>query len=108
MAEQFEQAPLEETYISSLVVQVKPASVPEVARQIGAAPGTEVPIASAEGKLVVCLETTTLGKVTDTIDTITTMPDVLSCTLVSHHVENTAGLEEPVAMPASETAETTT
>ena len=57
--------------------------------------------------MIVCLETATLGEVTNTIDIITKLPDVLSCTLVSHHVEDTAGLDEPLDAPAPEMTETT-
>ncbi|MGI9500914.1 MAG: chaperone NapD, partial [Geminicoccaceae bacterium] len=56
----------------------------------------EVPIADPKGKLVVYLETATLQQVTNGIDVITTLPGVLGCTLVSHHVEDTAGLDEPL------------
>lgn len=69
--------------------------------------GADVPIASPKGKLVVCLETTTLGEVTGSIDVITNMADVLGCALVSHHVEDTAGLDQPIDAPAREMTETT-
>ncbi len=97
-----------ETHISSLVVQAKPEAVDELERQIGAMERTDVPITSPEGKLVICLETSTLGEITDRIDTITKRPDVLGCTLVSHHVEDTASLDEPVDALPPETTETTT
>ena len=100
MAEKTASDPANETHISSLVVQAKPASVPEVARLIGIMERAEVPIADPRGKLVVCLETATLGEVTNGIDLITTLPGVLDCTLVSHHVEDTAGLDELVDAPA--------
>ena len=69
--------------------------------------GAEVPIMSPEGKLVVCIETRTLGEVTASIEKITKQPDVLSCTLVSHHVEDTAGLDRPVGAPTPDITETT-
>ncbi len=97
----------DETHISSLVVQVKPASVTEVARRIGAINQAEVPIADPKGKLVVCLETATLHQVTNSIDVITTLPGVLGCTLVSHHVEDTAGLDEIVDAREKDRTETT-
>ena len=96
----------EETHISSLVVQVSPAAVTEVAERISAFDQTDVPIADPRGKLIVCIETQTLSEVTNSIDIITTLPGVLGCTLVSHHVEDTAGLDEPVDAPTSETMET--
>ena len=98
---------VDETHISSLVVQTKPEAVARLERQIGAMDQTEVPIASPQGKLIVCLETATLGEVTNSIDFITKMPDVLGCTLVSHHVEDTAGLDDPVEAPAHEPKEAT-
>lgn len=97
----------EEKHISSLVVQVLAASVPEVARRIGSMEWTEVPIASPKGKLVVCLETTTMQQVTNNIDVINAMPGVLGCTLVSHHVEDTAGLDEPMDGDAQDRTEPT-
>ncbi len=98
---------MDETHISSLVVQVKSASVTEVAGRIVAMDRAEVPIADAKGKLVVCLETATLGEVTNSINVITKLPGVLGCTLVSHHVENTAELDELVDTPTPATTETT-
>lgn len=97
----------DEAHISSLVVQAKPEAVARLGRQISMMAGAEVPITSPEGKLVVCLETATLGEVADSIDVITKLPDVLGCTLVGHHVENTEGLDEPVDMPPLEMTETT-
>ncbi|MGI9490367.1 MAG: chaperone NapD [Geminicoccaceae bacterium] len=97
----------EETHISSLVVQVKPVSVPEVARRVDAMDQAEVAIVDPKGKLIVCLETTTLGEVTNSINVITTLPGVLGCTLVSHHVEYTAGLDEPVNARERDRTETT-
>ena len=96
-----------ETHISSLVVQVKPASVPELTRRVGAMDRTEVAIADPSGKLVVCLETITLQQVTNSINIITTLPGVLGCTLVSHHVEDTARLDEPVSARERDRTETT-
>ena len=97
----------DETHISSLVVLARPEAMAVLERQIAAMDRTDVPITSPEGKLIVCLETETLGEVTDSIDVITNMPDVLGCTLVSHHVEDTAGLDKPVDTPAPERTETT-
>lgn len=97
----------DETHISSLVVQAKPEAVAGLAQRIGAMDQTEVPIASPRGKLVVCLETRVLSEVTNSIDIITNLPGVLGCTLVSHHVEDTAGLDEPVDAPTPEMTETT-
>ncbi|MGH1477407.1 MAG: chaperone NapD [Geminicoccales bacterium] len=97
----------DETHISSLVVQVKPASMTDVVRRIAAIEQTEVPIADPKGKLVICIETATLGEVADCIDVITKLPGVLGCTLVSHHVEDTAGLDELIDPYAHELKETT-
>lgn len=97
----------DETHISSLVVQVMSASMPAVARRIGAMGQAEVPITDPRGKLIVCLETKTLGEVTNSIDIITKLSGVLGCTLVSHHVEDTAGLDEPADAPTPETTEIT-
>lgn len=96
---------VDETHISSLVVQVKAPAVTEVARRIGTMDWAEVPITDPKGKLVVCLETKTLGEVTNSIDIITKLSGVLGCTLVSHHVEDTAGLDEPADAPTPETTE---
>ncbi len=97
----------DETHISSLVVQATPASVPGLVQRIGAMDHAEVPIADPKGKLVVCLETATLGEVTTSIDIIATLPGVLGCTLVSHHVEDTAGLDEIVGARETDRTETT-
>ena len=100
-------SPLDETHISSFVVQAKPEAVTDLTELIGAMDYVEVSMVSPDGKLIVYLETATSLQVTSNIDTITTLPGVLGCTLVSHHVEDTAGLDELVDTPPPETTETT-
>ncbi|MHC0044961.1 chaperone NapD [Vibrio campbellii] len=83
---------LNEVHISSLVVHVLPEHLAEVKTQIEAYENAEVYGDSPEGKIVVVLETENQGFITDTIDAINNLPNVLSTVLVYHQIET--GLEE--------------
>ncbi|QIZ78852.1 chaperone NapD [Ferrimonas lipolytica] len=85
---------LEEVHISSLVVQVKPEHLDAIKAQITALANTEIHGESAEGKLVVVLETANQGFVTDTIDKINNLPNVLNTFLVYHQIEHLDSQEE--------------
>ncbi|KPA52665.1 MULTISPECIES: chaperone NapD [Photobacterium] len=79
---------LQEVHISSLVVHVKPAYLQEIKQQILAMPNTEIPGDSEEGKIIVVLETANQGYVTDTIDKINNLENVLTTFLVYHQIEH--------------------
>ncbi|OZS43776.1 chaperone NapD [Photobacterium sanguinicancri] len=79
---------LDEVHISSLVVHVKPESLAAVKAQILEMPNTEIHGESKEGKIIVVLETENQGYVTDTIDKINNLEDVLITFLVYHQIEH--------------------
>ncbi|EJB5281721.1 chaperone NapD [Vibrio vulnificus] len=78
---------LNEVHISSLVVHVAPEHLGTIKTQIEAIENAEIYGDSPEGKIVVVLETENQGFVTDTIETINNLPNVLSTVLVYHQIE---------------------
>lgn len=78
---------LSEVHISSLVVHCAPEHLFEIKAQIAAHENAEIYGDSPEGKIVVVLETETQGFITDTIETINNLPNVLSTALVYHQIE---------------------
>ncbi|RJX75519.1 nitrate reductase [Vibrio sinensis] len=83
---------LNEVHISSLVVHVAPEFLSETKAKIESYENAEVYGDSPEGKIVVVLETQNQGFITDTIDAINNLPNVLSTVLVYHQIES--ALEE--------------
>lgn len=83
---------LNEVHISSLVVHVAPEHLGEIKAKIETYANAEIYGDSPEGKIVVVLETQNQGFITDTIDAINNLPNVLSTALVYHQIE--ADLEE--------------
>ncbi|KMV31323.1 chaperone NapD [Photobacterium swingsii] len=79
---------LDEVHISSLVVHVKPESLASVKAQILDMPNTEIHGESEEGKIIVVLETENQGYVTETIDKINNLENVLITFLVYHQIEH--------------------
>ena len=77
----------DEIHISSLVVHVRPDRLQSVKSKIACLPGTEIHGESDNGKLVVVLETQNQGFITDIIETISKLDDVLNTALVYHQIE---------------------
>ncbi|WP_295891203.1 chaperone NapD [uncultured Vibrio sp.] len=82
---------LNEVHISSLVVHVAPEHLSTIKAQIESFDNAEIYGESPEGKIIVVLETENQGFVTDTIDTINNLPNVLSTVLVYHQIEQGLG-----------------
>ncbi|MGC9461748.1 chaperone NapD [Vibrio genomosp. F10] len=78
---------LNEVHISSLVVHVAPVHIETIKTQIAEFKNAEIYGDSAEGKIIVVLETENQGFVTDTIDAINNLPNVLGTALVYHQIE---------------------
>jgi nitrate reductase NapD len=78
---------LNEVHISSLVVHCSPEHLCEVKEQIEQNDNAEIYGDSPEGKIVVVLETENQGFITDTIEAINNLPNVLSTALVYHQIE---------------------
>lgn len=78
---------LNEVHISSLVVHCAPEQLTEIKAQIEQFDNAEIYGDSPEGKIVVVLETENQGFITDTIEAINNLPNVLSTALVYHQIE---------------------
>ena len=85
-----------ETHIASLVVHCRPEQAEGAAASIAAWPGAEIHTTTPEGKLVVILEMAREADILATMDQIRGLPGVLNTSLVFHHAEPTAALDEIV------------
>ncbi|UUM32587.1 chaperone NapD [Vibrio japonicus] len=85
---------LNEVHISSLVVHVSPEHLNDIKPQIEAFENAEIYGDSPEGKIIVVLETKNQGFITDTIDAINNLPNVLSTVLVYHQIETEVDEDE--------------
>lgn len=79
-------------HISSLVVHCRPEVVEEVIGKINALPDAEVPEHSAEGKLVVLLETSNQGRIMERISAIENFAGVINAALVYHQIDTDEGI----------------
>ncbi|MDA0148300.1 chaperone NapD [Vibrio sp. LaRot3] len=86
---------LNEVHISSLVVHVAPQHLEAIKAQITLFDNAEIYGDSPEGKIVVVLETENQGFITDTIEAINNLPNVLSTVLVYHQIESGLNDVEP-------------
>ena len=83
----------QELHISSMVVHARPEHLARVKQNIESLPGAEIHGESANGKLVVVLETQNQGYITDVIEKINQLEHVLSTSLVYHQIEYLDPLE---------------
>ncbi|MEH6577365.1 MAG: chaperone NapD [Amphritea sp.] len=77
-----------EVHISSLIVHVRPARLDETKMQISRLKDVEIYGDTEEGKIVVVLETVRQKYITDIIETINNLEDVLNTSLVYHQIEH--------------------
>ena len=70
-----------------MVVHVLPNQLDQVKQQIADFDGAEIYAESAEGKLVVVLESDDQNRITQTIDRINDLDHVLNSALVYHQIE---------------------
>lgn len=86
-----------EVHISSMVVHASPAGLQSVKDNIARLPGAEVYAESERGKLVVVLESDSQSRITDVIEKINGLPNVLGTALVYHQIEppETEGGDSP-------------
>jgi nitrate reductase NapD len=68
--------------IASVLVQARPERLDAVAQAIEALPGTQIYSRDGRGKLVVVIEASETGAIGAGLNTISSLPDVLSATLV--------------------------
>lgn len=85
----------DELHISSLVVQHRPEAFARLASTIQASQGMEIALRDG-GRCVVLCETDDQRHLMDCIDALHTVPGVLTVSLIYHHAEPRAGLDEPV------------
>ena len=83
----------QEVHISSMVVHARPESLAAVKKQIEQLPGAEIHGESDKGKLVVVLETQNQTYITDIIEKINNLENVLNIALVFHQIEQLDSLE---------------
>lgn len=76
-----------EVHISSLIVHTRPEHLQGVKQTIEALAVAEIYGESENGKLIVVLETAQQGYITDTIDKINGLENVLNTALVFHQIE---------------------
>lgn len=81
---------LNEVHISSLVVHCDPIHLEVIKAQITEFNGAEIYGDSPQGKIVVVIETENQGFITETIDAINNLPNVLSTVLVYHQIESSS------------------
>ena len=80
-----------------MVVHARAEDLASVKQKIEQLPGAEVHAESDNGKLVVVLETERQGYITDIIETINNMEQVLNTALVYHQIEQLDSTEtEPL------------
>jgi periplasmic nitrate reductase NapD len=68
--------------IASILVQARPERLDAVAAAIEALPGAQIYSRDPKGKLVVVLEASNTGSIGSSLNTISSMPDVLTAALV--------------------------
>lgn len=79
--------------ISSAVVHARPGNAEAVRSALTAIEGVEVHAASAEGKLIVTIETDGDRATADTYESISRMDDVMSVAMVYHQLESDPEME---------------
>lgn len=75
-----------EIHFTSLLVSCR-VRVSEIAADIARDARAVVDTGLAPGKLIVTLETTSLGEVTEFLDRVTRLPGVMNAAMVYHHAE---------------------
>jgi nitrate reductase NapD len=86
----------DEVHICSLIVLVNPTLLACVRATLTNIFGVEIHAEDAHGKLVVVLETDSERQISTTIDAINYITGVLNTTMVYHHCEPAAALQEEV------------
>jgi nitrate reductase NapD len=74
--------------IASILVQAKPERLDAAARAIEALPGTQIYNRDPKGKIVVVIEASDVGTIGTTLNTISSLSDVLTAALVYHGTDD--------------------
>ena len=86
----------QELHIAGIVVFAAHDRVDAVSACIRALPGATIHAASADGKLVVTLETDSTKRTLDYMDAMRALPGVADVALVYQHAEPLAALEQEI------------
>jgi periplasmic nitrate reductase NapD len=86
----------QEIHIAGLVVHAQPADLKPVRLCIESIPGAEIHAASADGKLIVTLETDSAKRTLDLMDALRALPGVANVALVYQHAEPLSALEQEI------------
>jgi nitrate reductase NapD len=70
--------------VASILVQARPERLDAAARDIETLAGTQIFSRDPKGKLVVVVEAEDVGRIGETLNAISLMPDVLTAALVFH------------------------
>ena len=84
------------THITSVLVHAYPDQWEELALTLDTLKDVDVHTADESGKLVLLMETQSLGRVTELIEQINAMDAVVGATLVYHQTEDSEALDQPV------------
>lgn len=85
-----------EVHIAGIITYCDRASMEAIRVSIGLLPEAECHAQSPEGKLVITLETRSMGRTLDCMDAIRALPGVYDVSLVYQHAESAAAMEEEV------------
>lgn len=86
----------QEVHIAGIVVFANPARIDAVTANIRAIPSATIHAASADGKIVVTLETESTKRTLDCMDAMRALPGVIDVALVYQHAEPFADLEQEI------------
>ncbi|HYC41996.1 MAG TPA: chaperone NapD [Noviherbaspirillum sp.] len=84
----------QEVHIAGIVVLASPEHINAVTANIRAIPSATIHATSADGKIVVTLETDSTKRTLDCMDAMRALPGVADVALVYQHAEPLADLEQ--------------
>ncbi len=87
---------MDEVHITSVLIRTMPQALPRIVADVSTMAGVEVHSQDAGGKLIITLETASLGGVTECVDQIGRLEGVINATLVYHQVETPHHLDEVI------------
>jgi periplasmic nitrate reductase NapD len=86
----------QEVHIAGIVVFARPERIDAISAHIRAIPGATIYAASADGKIVVTLETDSTKRTLDYMDAMRALPGVADVALVYQHAEPLADIEQEI------------
>jgi periplasmic nitrate reductase NapD len=87
----------QEAHIAGIVVYALPARIAATKARIASLPGAEIHAVSADGKLIVTLETDSARRTLDYMDAIRALRGVADVVLVYQHAEPLAAMEQEIS-----------